>query len=679
MLGREHTPDLKYKKNEDKWKKFILDLESRIYLSYRMKFPEIESYTTDTGWGCMYRTGQMMLAQAFVLYFLGRDWRIEKSTKRELMIYLNIIRWYGDDQFSPYSIHKMTNEGYELGLSAGQWHSPTTVSLALRNLVSKAHGDYFNMYVTQDSGIYLNKIKELGKKTNKKSTLKMLFKSLSSKNYYHDLNVTKRNQKKVTNEKGISITLDKNVFKEKKKNQNQKKKNKFFSENYFEIIQEKKKFQKEQLELISNPDENILEEFHQLRQKSKSNNKSTEKKKPLKKINSFRKKKKTTTQTLRTSKSLNIPSRKINRNNGDEKIKKWVESNDDINSNFPIIISDIEEQSEKEFDKKKKKKNKGNEKGRNKGKKKGGNNKKGDNNKKGGKEREKEKEKGNKEKEKSFFLDDFDVIDDNDLNGFYKKNSLESKRKTKTKTKTKKTENEKSKTKIKKEKNKNLKKLDGKSQSKLKNNTNIQIDENKISGDKKLIKLQIHFPDKSSKTNDQKENHNKLVKIGLNFDEQGKKKKNSKHKNKKAPFLKLLKNDFEQWKPTVIFIPVRLGMRKFNENYIEPLTEIMKFPQSIGIVGGKTNSSLYFVAIQEDNFYFLDPHKTQECVNTYNKNIFDTNSYHQNSIYRLKIKNIDPSMVLGFLIKNLDDLNDFIERSTKFSKKFGTRSIFSII
>ncbi|KAJ6246726.1 cysteine protease atg4 [Anaeramoeba flamelloides] len=632
MLGREHIPNLKYKKNEDKWKKFILDLESRIYLSYRMKFPKIE-------W-------QMMLAQAFLLYFLGRDWRIEKSTKRELMVYLNIIRWFGDDQFSPYSIHKMINEGHGFGLSAG-------------NLVSKTHGDYFNMYVAQDSGIYLNKIKELGKKTNKNSTLKMLFKPLSSKNYYHDLNVTKGDQKKVTDENGLSITLDKSVFqKEQKKKQNLKKKNNFFSENYFEIIKEKKNFQKEKLELISNPDENILQEFDQIRSNSKYNNKSTEEEKSLKKGNSVRKTNKKSTQSLRNEKSINTLPTKVC-NNDDDYINKYVESNNDLNSNLPISISDDEEKSERELDKIKKNKNKVKGKKRNKDGEKGGNNKKG----------EKGKEKYKKEKEKSFFLDDFDVINGNDLKGFYKKNSLEPKGKTKIKT----TEKEK------KEKIKKKKKVDIKSQSKLKSNTNIQISEENFSSDNKLIKLQIHFLDENSITNDQKDDNNKLVRIGLNVDSTVNKQKNEKKINKKPPFFKHLKNDFEQWKPTVIFIPVRLGMRKFNETYIEPLTEIMKFPQSIGIVGGKTNSSLYFVAIQEDNFYFLDPHKTQEHVNTYNKNIFDTSSYHQNFIYRLKMKNIDPSMVLGFLIKNLDDLNDFIERGKKFSKKFGTRSIFSII
>jgi len=55
-------------------KKFLKDFSSKIWLTYRSNFPPIEptTYTTDMGWGCMLRTGQMLLAQAFIFHYLGR-------------------------------------------------------------------------------------------------------------------------------------------------------------------------------------------------------------------------------------------------------------------------------------------------------------------------------------------------------------------------------------------------------------------------------------------------------------------------------------------------------------------------------------------------------------------------------------------------------------------------------
>ncbi|KAJ8779719.1 hypothetical protein J1605_012603 [Eschrichtius robustus] len=189
---------------------FRKDFISRIWLTYREEFPPIEgsALTTDCGWGCTLRTGQMLLAQGLVLHFLGRAWtwpdalNIENSdseswtsntvkkftasfeaslsVERELktptislketigrysddremqneIYHRKIISWFGDSRLALFGLHQLIEYGKKSGKKAGDWYGPAVVAHILRKAVEEArHPDLqgITIYVAQDCTVY---------------------------------------------------------------------------------------------------------------------------------------------------------------------------------------------------------------------------------------------------------------------------------------------------------------------------------------------------------------------------------------------------------------------------------------------------------------------------------------------------------------------------------------------
>lgn len=117
--------------------------------------------------------------------------------------------------------------------------------------------------------------------------------------------------------------------------------------------------------------------------------------------------------------------------------------------------------------------------------------------------------------------------------------------------------------------------------------------------------------------------------------------------------------------PTLILLALRLGIDRVTTVYWEGLKAVLQFPQSVGIAGGRPSASHYFIAVQGSHFFYLDPHNTRPAPNytklgTYTKDEVDT--YHTRRLRRLHIRDMDPSMLIGFLIKDEEDWEDWKTR-----------------
>lgn len=136
---------------EGRWpQKFVEDFESRFWMTYRSDFETIPKstdpkatsalslpmriktqlsdqagFSSDSGWGCMIRSGQSLLANAVAALRLGRDWRRGQMTDQERQI----VNLFADDQRAPYSIHSFVRHGSEAcGKYPGEWFGPSATA-----------------------------------------------------------------------------------------------------------------------------------------------------------------------------------------------------------------------------------------------------------------------------------------------------------------------------------------------------------------------------------------------------------------------------------------------------------------------------------------------------------------------------------------------------------------------
>ncbi|RYR16498.1 hypothetical protein Ahy_B04g073527 [Arachis hypogaea] len=133
------------------------------------------------------------------------------------------------------------------------------------------------------------------------------------------------------------------------------------------------------------------------------------------------------------------------------------------------------------------------------------------------------------------------------------------------------------------------------------------------------------------------------------------------------------------WTPLLLLVPLVLGLDKINPRYIPLLQSIFKFPQSLGILGGKPGASTYLIGVQGDKALYLDPHEVQQVVNINGESQeTSTSSYHSNVIRHIPLDSIDPSLAIGFYCRDKDDFDDFCSRASKLAEESNGAPLFTV-
>lgn len=165
---------------------FLDDVNTRLWLTYRVSFPLIpkdknsplavmgalmrgnfadiqsDGFSTDSGWGCMIRTGQCLLANCLLDIHLGRGWRYHAPDSKldNELVHDKIVSWFVDDPSSAFSIHNFVKKGTLLsGKSSGEWFGPSAASRSIQALLEDYPDAGLKAYIGTDSGeIYENDI-----------------------------------------------------------------------------------------------------------------------------------------------------------------------------------------------------------------------------------------------------------------------------------------------------------------------------------------------------------------------------------------------------------------------------------------------------------------------------------------------------------------------------------------
>ncbi|PNH07970.1 Cysteine protease ATG4a [Tetrabaena socialis] len=138
--------------------------------------------------------------------------------------------------------------------------------------------------------------------------------------------------------------------------------------------------------------------------------------------------------------------------------------------------------------------------------------------------------------------------------------------------------------------------------------------------------------------------------------------------------------------PVLLLIPLTLGMDKVNPLYIPQLQQLLAWPQSVGIVGGRPGASLFICGAQDNSFLYLDPHEAQPAARfpggadaACALSAAQLTSYFCDVVRLLPAASLDPSMAIGFLCQQPAELEDLFGRLEALAQQHSSAPLMTLM
>ena len=136
-----------YDKIDDPKNKFLKTYQDIIWFTYRKNFPILlddkllssDYYVNDTGWGCMIRVCQMMMAETLKRCMTDSNFIVSNLNEKIISLYLDCNK---KPEESPFSIQNICKYLYnEFKMKPGQWFKASNVFLVIQQI----HSEYKNI------------------------------------------------------------------------------------------------------------------------------------------------------------------------------------------------------------------------------------------------------------------------------------------------------------------------------------------------------------------------------------------------------------------------------------------------------------------------------------------------------------------------------------------------------